>query len=174
MNNLVLAATYVGMALGLNIIVGFAGLLDLGYVAFFAVGAYTAGYLGSGFWNNAGPAGEGLSLLVAEPTAGLPGIHLNSLLILLFAATATAIAGVVIGLPTLRLRGDYIAVVTLAFGEIIGSVVVNGDEIRLFGGTLTAGRKGIRRSTRSTFLSSSGSAPWTSGLHRALASPWHA
>jgi len=50
---------------------------------------------------------------------------------------------VVIGLPTLRLRGDYIAVVTLAFGEIIGSVVVNGDEIRLFGGTLTAGRKGI-------------------------------
>ena len=143
MNNLVLAATYVGMALGLNIIVGFAGLLDLGYVAFFAVGAYTAGYLGSGFWNNAGRAGEGLWFLVAEPTAGLPGIHLNSLLILLLAAVATAIAGIVIGLPTLRLRGDYIALVTLAFGEIIGSAVVNGDEIRLFGGTLTAGRKGI-------------------------------
>ncbi len=143
MNNLVLAATYVGMALGLNIIVGFAGLLDLGYVAFFAVGAYTAGYLGSGFWSNAGPAGEGLSFLVAEQTAGLPGIHVNSLLILLFAAVVTAIVGVVIGLPTLRLRGDYIAVVTLAFGEIVGSVVVNGDEIRLFGGTLTAGRKGI-------------------------------
>ncbi len=131
------------MALGLNIIVGFAGLLDLGYVAFFAVGAYTAGYLGSGFWSNAGPAGEGLSFLVAEPTAGLPGIHLNSLLILVAAAVATATAGVLIGLPTLRLRGGYIAVATLAFGEIIGSVVVNGDEIRLFGGTLTAGRKGI-------------------------------
>src|SRR5215207_506661 len=63
MNNLVLAATYVGMALGLNIIVGYAGLLDLGYVAFFAIGAYTAGYLGSGFWQNAGRHGQGLSFL---------------------------------------------------------------------------------------------------------------
>ena len=54
MSNLVLAAAYVGMALGLNIIVGFAGLLDLGYVAFFAIGAYTAGYFGSGFWNTPG------------------------------------------------------------------------------------------------------------------------
>ena len=51
MGNLVLAAAYVGMALGLNVIVGFAGLLDLGYVAFFAIGAYTAGYFGSGYWH---------------------------------------------------------------------------------------------------------------------------
>jgi branched-chain amino acid transport system permease protein len=56
---------------------------------------------------------------------------------------ATTIAGVIIGLPTLRLRGDYIAIVTLAFGEIIGRIAINGDEIRLFGGTLTAGRQGI-------------------------------
>src|SRR5687768_17417476 len=54
MNNAVLAVAYVVMALGLNIIVGFAGLLDLGYVAFFAIGAYTTGYFGSGFWSNAG------------------------------------------------------------------------------------------------------------------------
>ena len=143
MNNLVLAAAYVVMALGLNIIVGFAGLLDLGYVAFFAIGAYTVGYFGSGFWANAGPGGEGLAVLVGEPASTLPGIHLNFLLILILAVIATTIAGMLIGLPTLRLRGDYIAIVTLAFGEIIGRIAINGDEIKLFGGTLTAGRQGI-------------------------------
>ena len=143
MSNLVLAAAYVGMALGLNIIVGFAGLLDLGYVAFFAIGAYTAGYFGSGFWNNAGTDGQGLSFLVAEPQASLPGIHFNFLIIFALAVLAAAAAGMLIGVPTLRLRGDYIAVVTLAFGEIIGRVVMNGDEIALFGGTLTAGARGI-------------------------------
>jgi branched-chain amino acid transport system permease protein len=143
MNNLVLAAAYVVMALGLNIIVGFAGLLDLGYVAFFAIGAYTVGYFGSGFWSNAGPGGEGLAFLVGEPAANLPGIHFNFLVILVLAVVATTIAGMLIGLPTLRLRGDYIAIVTLAFGEIIGRIAINGDEIRLFGGSLTAGRQGI-------------------------------
>ena len=143
MSNLVLAAAYVGMALGLNIIVGFAGLLDLGYVAFFAIGAYTAGYFASGFWDNAGTGGQGLSFLVAEPQASLPGIHFNFLIIFALAAVAAAGAGVLIGVPTLRLRGDYIAVVTLAFGEIIGRVVINGDEIPVFGGTLTAGARGI-------------------------------
>jgi branched-chain amino acid transport system permease protein len=138
MGNLVLAAAYVGMALGLNVIVGFAGLLDLGYVAFFAIGAYTAGYFGSGYWHEAG-----FSLLVEEPVAGLPGIHLNFLFVFALAIAATALAGVIIGVPTLRLRGDYIAIVTLAFGEIISSLVANGDEIRVFGGTLTAGGKGI-------------------------------
>jgi len=121
LNNLVLAATYVVMALGLNVIVGFAGLLDLGYVAFFAIGAYTAAYLASGYW----------------------GIHLNFLLVLVAAAAAATLAGTLIGVPTLRLRGDYIAIVTLAFGEIIGQVVVNGREIGLFGGTLTRGAIGI-------------------------------
>jgi len=142
MNNLVLGAIYAGMALGLNIIVGFAGLLDLGYVAFFAIGAYAAGYFASGYWANI-RSGEGLSVLVADPVAGAPGIHLNWLLVLVLAALAAATAGALIGVPTLRLRGDYIAIVTLAFGEIIGTVVDNGDEVGIFGGTLTAGRKGI-------------------------------
>jgi branched-chain amino acid transport system permease protein len=142
LNNLVLAAMYASMALGLNIIVGFAGLLDLGYVAFFAIGAYSAGYFASDHWANV-RSGEGLSVLVAEPVASLPGIHVNWALVLVIAALAAAIAGALIGVPTLRLRGDYIAAVTLAFGEIIGTVVDNGEQVRIFGGTLTAGRKGI-------------------------------
>jgi branched-chain amino acid transport system permease protein len=142
MNNMVLALAYVCMALGLNIIVGFAGLLDLGYVAFFAIGAYVMGYFGSGFWQDAG-GGEGIHVLVGEPASNLPGIHFNFLLVLVLAVVATTIAGMLIGLPTLRLRGDYIAIVTLAFGEIIGRIAINGDEIKLFGGTLTAGRQGI-------------------------------
>jgi branched-chain amino acid transport system permease protein len=143
MNNLVLAAAYVVMALGLNIIVGFAGLLDLGYVAFFAIGAYTMGYFGSGFWQDAGPGGNGIHVLVGPPASELPGIHFNFLIVLVLAVVATTTAGMLIGLPTLRLRGDYIAIVTLAFGEIIGRIAINGDDIPLFGGTLTAGRQGI-------------------------------
>jgi branched-chain amino acid transport system permease protein len=142
MNNLVLAAAYVVMALGLNIIVGFAGLLDLGYVAFFAIGAYTMGYFGSGFHANAG-GGDGIHFLVTGPAAKLPGIHVNFLIICVLAVLATTVAGMIIGLPTLRLRGDYIAIVTLAFGEIIGRIAVNGDDIVLFGQPLTAGRQGI-------------------------------
>jgi branched-chain amino acid transport system permease protein len=143
LNNMVLAAAYVVMALGLNIIVGFAGLLDLGYVAFFAIGAYTAAYLGSGFWANAGSDGRGIAILVGDSVAGRPGVHVNFLLILALAVATTAVAGTVIGVPTLRLRGDYIAIVTLAFGEIIGQVVANGQSIELFGGTLTSGPIGI-------------------------------
>ncbi len=142
MNNMVLATAYVVMALGLNIIVGFAGLLDLGYVAFYAIGAYTMGYFGSGFWSNAG-GGEGLHLLVGAPASNLPGIHLNFLFVLVFAVIATTVAGMLIGLPTLRLRGDYIAIVTLAFGEIIHRIAINGSDLSLLGGTLTAGRQGI-------------------------------
>ena len=142
MNVLVLGAAYTIMALGLNIIVGFAGLLDLGYVAFFAIGAYVMGYFGSGFWSNAG-GGDGFSLLVGKPASELPGFHFNFLIILVLAVIATTIAGMLIGLPTLRLRGDYIAIVTLAFGEIIGRIAINGDEISLFGGKLTAGRQGV-------------------------------
>ena len=143
MDNLVLGAAYVVMALGLNIIVGYAGLLDLGYVAFFAIGAYTMGYFGSGFWANAGANDEGWHLFVGEPASNLPGIHFNILIILVLAVIATTIAGMIIGLPTLRLRGDYIAIVTLAFGEIIGRIALNGDEINLLGGKLTAGRQGV-------------------------------
>jgi branched-chain amino acid transport system permease protein len=143
LNNMVLAAAYVVMALGLNIIVGFAGLLDLGYVAFFAIGAYTAAYFGSGFWTGAGSDGRGIAILVGDPVAGMPGIHVNFLLILALAVAATAVAGTLIGVPTLRLRGDYIAIVTLAFGEIVSKVVSNGRSIELFGGTLTSGPIGI-------------------------------
>ena len=142
-NNMVLAAAYVVMALGLNVIVGFAGLLDLGYVAFFAIGAYTAAYFASGYWANAGSDARGISILAGDSVAGTPGIHLNFLLILALAVAATALAGALIGVPTLRLRGDYIAIVTLAFGEIIGHVLSNGREIELFGGTLTSGPNGI-------------------------------
>jgi branched-chain amino acid transport system permease protein len=153
----VLILAYSVMALGLNIIVGYAGLLDLGYVAFFALGALTAGWFMSGFFSSAGGE-DGFSLLVSDPAASLPGIHLNFVIVCILAIIICAIAGVLIGLPTLRLRGDYIAIVTLAFGEIIGRIVINGDELHykdvpLFGGLLedlfgkganfSAGRQGI-------------------------------
>ena len=142
LQNMVLAAAYVIMALGLNIVVGFAGLLDLGYVAFFAIGAHVAGYFGSAFWDNVA-GGDGIAFLVGEPAAGMPGIHLNFLIIFVLAAIATTIAGVLIGVPTLRLRGDYVGIVTLAFGEIVGQIVANGRDIQFLGGSLTGGPQGI-------------------------------
>ena len=75
----------------------------------------------------------------------MPGIHLNFLIILVLAVVATTTAGVLIGVPTLRLRGDYVGIVTLAFGEIIGQVVANGREIEFFGGSLTGGPAGDLR-----------------------------
>ncbi len=138
LHNMTLAAAYVIMALGLNIVVGFAGLLDLGYVAFFAIGAHVAAHFGSQFWEHAH-----VSILVGKPTSGLPGIHLNFLLILVLAMAACALAGVLIGVPTLRLRGDYVGIVTLAFGEIIGEAVTNGREIHFLGGYLTGGPNGM-------------------------------
>src|SRR3954454_24527487 len=81
MNQLGLATAYVTMALGLNVVVGFAGLLDLGYVAFYAIGAHVAAHLGSAFWNNAG-GGRGVAILVDEPAASLPGLHFNFVLVL--------------------------------------------------------------------------------------------
>jgi branched-chain amino acid transport system permease protein len=134
------AFAYVVMALGLNIVVGFAGLLDLGYVAFFALGAYTMGGFGSSFFTDAD-----IHVGVAEFLEAQPGIHLNWLLILPIAAVIAALFGALLGFPTLRLRGDYIAIVTLAFGEIIGRVAVNSDE-GVFGigdFNLTNGRSGI-------------------------------
>jgi branched-chain amino acid transport system permease protein len=133
-----LALAYTVMALGLNIIVGFAGLLDLGYVAFYAIGAYAMGWLGSGFFSQVGDE-KGWHVFVSGFAASLPGIHLNFLLVLVGAMILTTIAGVLIGLPTLRLRGDYIAIVTLAFGEIIGKAAVNGDEVKLSGFPIVGG-----------------------------------
>jgi branched-chain amino acid transport system permease protein len=136
------ALAYVVMALGLNIVVGFAGLLDLGYVAFYALGALTMGWLGSAFVfdiNN----GKGVHFGVSENLQQVPGIHMNFLIILVVAGIVCAVAGMLIGLPTLRLRGDYIAIVTLAFGEIVYRFALNGDEIKFGKQQLTNGSQGI-------------------------------
>jgi branched-chain amino acid transport system permease protein len=139
LNATIISFAYVVMALGLNIVVGFAGLLDLGYVAFYALGAYSVGWFGSGFFFKAH-----VHIGASHLQSTLPGIHLNFLLIVLAAVVIAALAGMIIGLPTLRLRSDYIAVVTLAFGEIIQVFAVNGQSIQLGGGqTLTAGDLGI-------------------------------
>ena len=139
LNGTIVAIAYAVMALGLNVVVGMAGLLDLGYVAFYAFGAYCVGWFGSGFF-----FGARVHVGVSPTASRLAGIHLNFLLILIAAVVICAVAGIIIGLPTLRLRGDYIAIVTLAFGEIIGVLAVNGQSIGVGGGmTLTAGNLGI-------------------------------
>jgi branched-chain amino acid transport system permease protein len=114
-------AEYVMLALGLNIVVGYAGLLDLGYVAFFALGAYALGWFGSGLF-----AGQSVHFLDTNKVE-LPGIHMSFWVVVILAGLVAAIAGVIIGWPTLRLRGDYLAIVTLGFGEIIPDVFRNGD-----------------------------------------------
>jgi branched-chain amino acid transport system permease protein len=96
---------YALLALGLNVVVGFAGLLDLGYVAFFGIGSYVYAFLSSPHF----------------------GLHWPFLLALSISIVVTAIFGVLIGLPTLRLRGDYLAIVTLGFGEIIYILLINLD-----------------------------------------------
>ena len=139
MNATIIAVAFAVMALGLNVVVGFAGLLDLGYVAFYALGAYSMGWFGSSFFFKAH-----VHLGVSGVAATEIGIHFNFVLILICAAAICAIAGMLIGLPTLRLRGDYIAIVTLAFGEIIDRIAINGQSVHLGGGmTLTAGQLGI-------------------------------
>jgi branched-chain amino acid transport system permease protein len=118
-------AEYVMLALGLNIVVGYAGLLDLGYVAFFALGAYALGWFGSGLF-----AGQNVHFLDTNRVE-LPGIHLSFWVVVILAGIVAAIAGIIIGWPTLRLRGDYLAIVTLGFGEIIPDVFRNGDQMPL-------------------------------------------
>ena len=127
---------FVMMAVGLNIVVGYAGLLDLGYVAFYAIGAYTAGWLASGQFEQ---VNFHLGSVALAPS--VRGIHINIWLVLLFAAILTAVGGILIGLPTLRLRGDYLAIVTLGFGEIIPQFVRNADSLHGF--DLTHGTFGI-------------------------------
>jgi branched-chain amino acid transport system permease protein len=123
------------MALGLNIVVGYAGLLDLGYVAFYAAGAYVAGWLASvQFEQTTFHVGSTVSNVV-------PGIHLSVWLVMILAGVFTTIVGILIGLPTLRLRGDYLAIVTLGFGEIVPQFVRNADNLGGF--DLTHGTFGI-------------------------------
>jgi branched-chain amino acid transport system permease protein len=138
----VTALAYVVMALGLNIVVGFAGLLDLGYVAFYALGALTMGWLGSAFVYNINN-GKGVHFGVGGNLGNVAGIHMNFLIILVAAGIVCAVAGMIIGLPTLRLRGDYIAIATLAFGEIVYRFALNGDEIKFGSQQLTNGSQGI-------------------------------
>jgi branched-chain amino acid transport system permease protein len=125
------------MAVGLNMVVGYAGLLDLGFVAFFALGAYVAGWLASPLFAQVdarvGATGVG---------QGLTGIHFSIWLVLILAGVVTAFSGVIIGFPTLRLRGDYLAIVTLGFGEILPVIARNGDQNGL-GFNLTNGPPGI-------------------------------
>ena len=149
---------YIIMALGLNIVVGFAGLLDLGYVAFFAIGAFVMGWLGSQqFPDVAG--GKGIHILTPAKSAfgsDVPGIHINFFFVIFIAAVFTALWGVILGAPTLRLRGDYLAIVTLAFGEIVPRIFENSTS-GIFGiGSIdfSNGRQGITPIDKVNF-------PWT-------------
>jgi len=129
------ALVWVICALGLNIVVGYAGLLDLGYVAFWAIGGYTAGWLMSEFFYQVQ-----VHILGSVP-ATRPGIHLSFWFVLAAGAALCALFGALIGAPTLRLRSDYLALVTLGFGEIIPQVFYNGENIGGF--NLSNGSKGI-------------------------------
>ena len=122
-------------ALGLNIVVGYAGLLDLGFVAFWAIGGYTAGWLMSTFFFHQNVHFFG------GVDGSVRGIHLNFWVVLVAGAALCALFGVIIGAPTLRLRSDYLALVTLGFGEIIPQVFTNGEDIGGF--NLSNGTKGI-------------------------------
>jgi branched-chain amino acid transport system permease protein len=138
---------YTVLALGLNIVVGFAGLLDLGYAAFFAIGGYTAAFLTS-------------------PQSPLVGIFQTNFYVAMALSFLVAAAfGVILGAPTLRLRGDYLAIVTLAFGEIVPRAFLNLEQ-------WTKGSKGINPIGRPTIpwfqdgqfttlqLSNSDQTPW--------------
>src|ERR1700727_1588623 len=116
----ILVLTYVMLGWGLNVVVGLAGLLALGYVAFYAVGAYSYALLSTNF---------GLSFWVCLPLAGI----------------LAAFWGVLLGFPVLRLRGDYLAIVTLAFGEIIRLVIINWQ-------SLTGGPNGVSGIPRPSFF----------------------
>ena len=124
------ALLYVLLALGLNIVVGYAGLLDLGYVAFFAVGAYMYGLLASPHLLDTFPA-----LAVYFPN----GMHMPLWVIVPLGAALAGVFGMLLGAPTLKLRGDYLAIVTLGFGEIIRVFMNNLDHPV----NITNGPKGI-------------------------------
>jgi branched-chain amino acid transport system permease protein len=147
---------FIMMAVGLNMVVGYAGLLDLGYVAFYATGAYTAGWFASsqfagqkcpkpGFTVDTCPVANVPKLNFDLGAVGVPqgtgGFHISLFGVLLIAGVITGLFGIIIGLPTLRLRGDYLAIVTLGFGEILPQVARNGGSLGGF--NLTNGANGI-------------------------------
>jgi len=134
----VVMLVFIMMAVGLNIVVGYAGLLDLGYVAFYAMGAYVAAWFASVQF-----AHVNIHFLAVGVASKTPGFHITIWLLLLAAGILTALVGVLIGLPTLRLRGDYLAIVTLGFGEILPQVARNGDSLFGTGFNLTNGPNGI-------------------------------
>jgi branched-chain amino acid transport system permease protein len=149
---------FIMMAVGLNVVVGYAGLLDLGYVAFYAVGAYTAAWFASLQFAGSKCPKAGFSAancpVQTVPnidftfggigvTKGTGGIHVSIWLLLVAAGLLTALIGVIIGLPTLRLRGDYLAIVTLGFGEIMPQIARNGNNLFNTGFNLTGGPQGI-------------------------------
>jgi branched-chain amino acid transport system permease protein len=161
-----MALLYIMLALGLNIVVGFAGLLDLGYIAFFAVGAYLTGLLASPQFAallesvvNYHPELQEAIVRIFGEGVRTDGIHLSVWAIVPLAGLTAALFGALLGAPTLKLRGDYLAIVTLGFGEIIRIFmnnlndpinVTNGpqginliDPIRVFGTSL-AGEAGSR------------------------------
>jgi branched-chain amino acid transport system permease protein len=128
------AFTYVLLALGLNIVVGFAGLLDLGYAAFFAIGAYGYGIAASGqlkpewsgVWAPLAWLGQ-VSRVEVPGQADIVQLHFSFWPMLAIGAVVCAVFGILFGAPTLRLRGDYLAIVTLGFGEIVPVVARNWD-----------------------------------------------
>ena len=126
------------MAVGLNVVVGYAGLLDLGYVAFYAMGAYSAAWFASLQFPT-----RTFHLGAVGIDPHLAGIHVTIWALLVLAGVLTALIGVLIGLPTLRLRGDYLAIVTLGFGEIMPQVARNGNDLFNTGFNLTGGPQGI-------------------------------
>ena len=122
-------------ALGLNIVVGYAGLLDLGFVAFWAIGGYCAGWFMSDFFHQVNIHAGSTS------PATQNGIHLSFWSVLVIGGLVAAAFGIIIGAPTLRLKSDYLALVTLGFGEIIPQIFYNGENIAGF--NLSNGSKGI-------------------------------
>src|SRR5512133_2443633 len=126
------ALLYVLLALGLNIVVGYAGLLDLGFVAFYAIGAYMFGLLASPHLT------ESFSAIAAIFPQGL---HMPLWIVIPAGAALAGFFGVLLGAPTLKLRGDYLAIVTLGFGEIIRVFLNNLDQPV----NLTNGPKGINQ-----------------------------
>lgn len=140
------ALLYIMLALGLNIVVGFAGLLDLGYIAFYALGAYLSGLLASPHFavvlesivNHYPILGNALAWIFGAEIAQ-NGIHLSVWFTVPLSAVLAGVLGALLGAPTLKLRGDYLAIVTLGFGEMIRLLIINlSDPVNI-----TDGPKGI-------------------------------